>query len=60
MQIVLVKIKILKKSLLKEMKELISLKKKLKVGKIYFQILKKWLLNLVKEKINLISIRKIR
>ena len=41
----IVKINQLKKSLLNEMKELKLLKLKLKVGKTYYQTLKKWLLN---------------
>ena len=42
MLIVLVKINLSKKNQLKEMKELKLLKQKWKVGKIYFQTLKKW------------------
>ena len=41
----IVKTNQLKKSLLNEMKELKLLKLKLKVGKIYYQIQKKWLMN---------------
>ena len=47
----LFKDKIINKKL-KETREFILLKKKLKVGKIYFQILKKWSPNFLKEKIN--------
>jgi len=42
MQIVSVKINLLKKNQLKEMKELKPLKPKLEVGETYFQIQKKW------------------
>ena len=42
MQIVLAKTNLLKKNQLKEMKELKLLIQKLKVGKTYFQIQKKW------------------
>ena len=41
----IVKINLLKMSQLNVMKELKLLKLKLKVGKIYYQIQKKWLLN---------------